>query len=200
MSSDYDASEFVDGDYVARKGSHLPASAEPGHRAPTQEEVDSRVTDAQNRLAELRMKQSVFCRLTGFDQGLLSKIQSSMISNLTLETSLRLAVGLSVPPEEILEAVAQVHRGGAPMSSHIARLVVTAFRQTPPSDTDDSGLTPREEDILRLLAKGHRSKEIADELCIGTGTVNTHVRHIYEKLHAKDRQEAISKARKKGLI
>jgi transcriptional regulator with XRE-family HTH domain len=56
----------------------------------------------RDRLAELRMKQSEFCRLTGFDQGLLSKIQSSMITNLSLETALRLAVGLSVPPEEIL--------------------------------------------------------------------------------------------------
>ena len=56
----------------------------------------------RDRLAELRMKQSEFCRLTGFDQGLLSKIQSSMITHLSLETALRLAVGLSVPPEEIL--------------------------------------------------------------------------------------------------
>ena len=59
----------------------------------------------QNRLTELGMKQSEFCRLTGFDQGLLSKIQSSMIFNLTLETALRLAVGLSVPPEEILTLI-----------------------------------------------------------------------------------------------
>lgn len=56
----------------------------------------------RDRLAELGMKQSEFCRLTGFDQGLLSKIQSSMITHLSLETALRLAVGLSVPPEEIL--------------------------------------------------------------------------------------------------
>jgi transcriptional regulator with XRE-family HTH domain len=59
----------------------------------------------QNRLAELGMKQSEFCRLTGFDQGLLSKIQSSMITNLSLETALRLAVGLSVPPDEILTLI-----------------------------------------------------------------------------------------------
>ena len=55
----------------------------------------------RERLAELGMKQSEFCRLTGFDQGLLSKIQSSMITNLSLETALRLAVGLSVPPQKI---------------------------------------------------------------------------------------------------
>jgi transcriptional regulator with XRE-family HTH domain len=56
----------------------------------------------RDRLAELGMKQSEFCRLTGFDQGLLSKIQSSLITHLSLETALRLAVGLSAPPEEIL--------------------------------------------------------------------------------------------------
>jgi transcriptional regulator with XRE-family HTH domain len=59
----------------------------------------------QNRLAELGMKQSEFCRLTGFDQGLLSKIQSSMITNLSLETALRLAIGLTVPPDEILTLI-----------------------------------------------------------------------------------------------
>ena len=57
------------------------------------------------RLAELGMKQSEFCRLTGFDQGLLSKIQSSMISKLSLETALRLALGLSVPPEKVFELI-----------------------------------------------------------------------------------------------
>src|SRR5215510_12257750 len=57
------------------------------------------------RLAELGMKQSEFCRLTGFDQGLLSKIQSWMISSLSLETALRLALGLSVPPERVFELI-----------------------------------------------------------------------------------------------
>ena len=96
-----------------------------------------------------------------------------------------------VAPEEILEAVAEVHGGGAPMSSQIARMVVTAFRQ--PSGATDAQLTSREADILRLLAKGHRSKEIADELGIGTGTVNSHVRHIYEKLHVRSRAEAVAR-------
>jgi DNA-binding CsgD family transcriptional regulator len=54
-------------------------------------------------------------------------------------------------------------------------------------------LTLREEEILRLLARGSRSKEIADELRIGTGTVNTHVRHIYEKLHVRSRAEAVAR-------
>jgi DNA-binding NarL/FixJ family response regulator len=96
-------------------------------------------------------------------------------------------------PREILEAVVEVHSGGAPMSSHIARKVVTAFRQS--SETGDEGLrlSPREEEVLRLLAKGHRSKEIADEIGVGLGTVNTYVRHIYEKLHVRSRAEAVAK-------
>ena len=98
-----------------------------------------------------------------------------------------------VTPEEILDAVAEVHRGGAPMSSHIARRLVRAFQQRAPSDTAAVQLTPREEAVLRLLAKGGRSKEIADQLDIGTGTVNTYVRHIYEKLHVRSRAEAVAR-------
>jgi DNA-binding NarL/FixJ family response regulator len=96
-------------------------------------------------------------------------------------------------PEEILEAVSEVHNGGAPMSSHIARKVVTAFRQPPPAPGPDLSLSPREGAVLRLLAKGHRSKEIAEELNLSPGTVNTHVRHIYEKLHVRSRAEAVAR-------
>jgi DNA-binding NarL/FixJ family response regulator len=98
-----------------------------------------------------------------------------------------------VAPQEILEAVAEVHRGGAPMSSHIARKVVTAFRQPTVAVGEEANLTAREEEVLRLLAKGRRSKEIADELGVGIGTVNTHVRHIYEKLHVRSRAEAVAR-------
>jgi DNA-binding NarL/FixJ family response regulator len=96
-------------------------------------------------------------------------------------------------PGEILEAVAEVHGGGAPMSSHIARKVVTAFRQPSAPESEGLRLSPREEEVLRLLAKGHRSKEIADELGVGLGTVNTYVRHIYEKLHVRSRAEAVAR-------
>jgi DNA-binding NarL/FixJ family response regulator len=97
-----------------------------------------------------------------------------------------------VSPAEILEAVREVHHGGAPMSSQIARKVVTAFRQTSQSSDSILRLSPKEDQVLRLLAKGHRSKEIGDELGIGLGTVNTHVRHIYEKLHVRSRAEAVA--------
>ncbi len=98
-----------------------------------------------------------------------------------------------VSPQEILDAVSEVHRGGAPMSSHIARKVVTAFRQPTVVVGEEGSLTTREEEVLRLLAKGRRSKEIAEELGMGVGTVNTHVRHIYEKLHVRSRAEAVAR-------
>jgi DNA-binding NarL/FixJ family response regulator len=98
-----------------------------------------------------------------------------------------------VTPEEILDAVAEVHRGGAPMTSQVARRVVTAFAQRAPAGAADVKLTVREDEILRLLAKGCRSKEVADALEIGVGTVNTHVRHIYEKLHVRSRAEAVAR-------
>lgn len=96
-------------------------------------------------------------------------------------------------PRVILEAVAEVHSGGAPMSSQIARKVVTAFRRPAGTASDDLRLSPREQEVLHLLAKGHRSKDIAADLGIGLGTVNTHVRHIYEKLHVRSRAEAVAK-------
>ena len=98
-----------------------------------------------------------------------------------------------VTPEEISEAVSEVHRGGAPMSIHIARRVVTTFRQAVPAHEAVCELSPREEEILHLPAKGRRFLEIADEIEIGVGTVNTPVRHIYEKLHVRSRAEAVAR-------
>jgi DNA-binding NarL/FixJ family response regulator len=95
-------------------------------------------------------------------------------------------------PEEILEAIREVHNGGAPMSSHIARKVVNTFRQTSRPE-QSSDLSPREEAVLRLLAKGLRSKEIAIDLGLGSTTVNTHIRRIYEKLHVRSRAEAVAR-------
>jgi DNA-binding NarL/FixJ family response regulator len=97
-----------------------------------------------------------------------------------------------VSTAEILEAVAEVHRGGAPMSSQIARKVVTTFRDSRTVDKPVVQLSPREEEVLRLLAKGLRSKEIAKTLDVSVGTINTYVRHIYEKLHVRSRAEAVA--------
>lgn len=99
----------------------------------------------------------------------------------------------NAPTDSILEAIREVHSGGAPMSSHIARMVVFTFRAPSPVPSEASILSPRESDILTLLSKGMRTKEIADHLSISPGTVNTHIRHIYEKLHVRSRAEAVAR-------
>jgi len=99
----------------------------------------------------------------------------------------------NVPPEQILAAIEEAHRGGSPMSSHIARMVVQTFREPLPGRQNEEKLTPREQEILGLLARGYRSKEAAAELGISAQTVQTHVRNIYEKLHVRSRAEAVAK-------
>jgi DNA-binding NarL/FixJ family response regulator len=98
-----------------------------------------------------------------------------------------------VAPEDILAAIREVHGGGAPMSSQVARMVVGAFREPVSAKDKDFQLTERETEILRRLACGDRSKEIAEKLGIGVGTVNTHIRHVYEKLHVRSRAEAVAR-------
>lgn len=97
----------------------------------------------------------------------------------------------NVASEKILEAIADVYRGGSPISSSIARLLVRDFQKAQPRT--DSSLSPRESEILSLLARGYRSKEAADDLGITVLTVNTHIRNIYEKLHVRSRAEAVAR-------
>ena len=97
------------------------------------------------------------------------------------------------PPSEILAAIREVHEGGAPMSSNIARKVIQSFHQTASSESTTETLSPREREILELLAKGYMNKEIADTLSIAFQTVHTHVRNIYGKLHVRSRTEAVVK-------
>lgn len=102
-------------------------------------------------------------------------------------------------PAEILEAIIDVHAGGSPMSSSIARRVVQSFASKPPGKNkamDETGklaVSPREHEVLTLLSKGFLYKEIAAELAISLDTVRTHLRRIYEKLHVHSRTEAVVK-------
>ena len=98
------------------------------------------------------------------------------------------------PPSELLAAIRDVHRGGSPMTSHIARKVVASFKQArPPSEPDSEALTSREQQILDFLTKGYLYKEIAEALSIRYDTVHAHVRNIYEKLHVRSRGQAVAK-------
>jgi DNA-binding NarL/FixJ family response regulator len=96
------------------------------------------------------------------------------------------------PPAELLEALRDVHSGGAPMSSQIARKVVQSFRGSPPANNAPE-LSPREQEILNWLAQGFLIKEIAERLGIGFDTVRTHIRRIYEKLQVHSRAQAVAK-------
>ena len=101
-------------------------------------------------------------------------------------------------PEKIIEAIEELDGGGSPMSSQIARKVIDAFQQkfNTPNDSFHS-LSHREQEIIQLLAKGYRYKEIAQKLFISEDTVRTHIRNIYGKLEVNSRGEALKKT---GLL
>ena len=97
------------------------------------------------------------------------------------------------PREELLRALEDVHGGGSPMTSNIARKVVQSFRQETADGNSGADLSPREQEVLELLARGYLYKEIADRLNITVPTVNTYVRRMYEKLHVRSRAQAVAK-------
>jgi DNA-binding NarL/FixJ family response regulator len=99
----------------------------------------------------------------------------------------------NMPPAELIQAIEQVHAGGAPMSMQIARKVVNHFQQIKKPQLDVEKLTKREHEILALLAKGYLYKEIADQLGITLSTVRAHLHTVYEKLHVQSRTEAVVK-------
>jgi DNA-binding NarL/FixJ family response regulator len=96
-------------------------------------------------------------------------------------------------PREVIEAVKDVNAGDSPMSMQIARKVVSYFHQIKKPASDTEKLTPREQTILSLLAKGSYYKEIADQLGISPNTVRNQLHGIYAKLHVQSRTEAVLK-------
>lgn len=98
------------------------------------------------------------------------------------------------PPAELLAAIEEAYKGGAPMSSHIARRIVRSFH------TQKSSLSDRETEVLRRLVAGENYKVIAEGLFVSTNTVKAHIKNIYKKLHVHTRAEAVSKAHKDRLV
>jgi DNA-binding NarL/FixJ family response regulator len=94
---------------------------------------------------------------------------------------------------EILNAVVELHHGGSPMSSNIARKLVTAFQAKENKNAGSPLLTQRQNEILQLLSQGLLYKEISDKIGVTTGTVRQHIHNIYEILHVQNRTEAINK-------
>jgi len=115
--------------------------------------------------------------------------ESELIFN-SLRAGARGYILKKAPPSELFHAIEQVHAGGAPMSMQIARKVVDHFCRTQPPASETEKLTEREHEVLTLLAKGYLVKEIADQLGISAGTVRTHLKKIYEKLHVHSRTQA----------
>ena len=98
------------------------------------------------------------------------------------------------PKEKLLEALEELHQGGSPMSTNIARKVIEAFEKKDQPPEELNSLTGKEKQILDLLAKGFLYKEIADQLHLTRNTIKQHIHHIYEKMHVQNRTEAINKA------
>jgi DNA-binding NarL/FixJ family response regulator len=98
-------------------------------------------------------------------------------------------------PEELLTAIREVRQGGAPMSREIARKVIFSFQEPVKAAAEVEDLSPRELEILELLAGGFPNKAIADRLGLTDGTVRWHLRHVYHKLHVRSRTEAALKFR-----
>jgi DNA-binding NarL/FixJ family response regulator len=108
------------------------------------------------------------------------------------------------PPSKLLEAIKEVYEGGSPMSSMIARQVITAFKQGKEPDSNNTNseyhLTEKEKKVLTLLSEGNNYQQIADQVFISVDTVRHHIKNIYKKLHVHSQSEAVAKAIRKKII
>ena len=128
--------------------------------------------------------QFMMCTVYENDDAIFSALESGATGYLLKRTS----------PAQILEAIRELHQGGSPMSSEIARRVVEGMHKRKRSSRYLEMLTNREKEILELLAKGFLYKEIATKLFISNETVKSHIHNIYDKLHVQTRTEALNKA------
>jgi len=139
-------------------------------------------------VADLNLKmpktQFMMCTVYDDDDNIFSALQSGATGYILKRTS----------PAQILEAIRDLHNGGSPMSSEIARRVVTSLQRKKILSSETEILTGRETEILDYLSKGYLYKEIAEALSISKETVKKHIHNTYEKLQVQTRTEAINKA------
>jgi DNA-binding NarL/FixJ family response regulator len=102
-------------------------------------------------------------------------------------------------PQKIIDSILEVYQGGASMTPSVALKVIRYFNQAPPAD-QEYRLTPKEKEVLSLLAEGNSYKMVADRMGISYFTVNTHIKKVYEKLHVHSVSEAVSLALKKKIV
>jgi DNA-binding NarL/FixJ family response regulator len=105
----------------------------------------------------------------------------------------------TAPVRDIAAAIRDTLDGGSPMNSRVARRVLAMFSSFAP-EQKNYGLTAREKEILQFMVAGHIKKEIADRMSLSVHTVNTHMRHIYEKLHVTTGTGAVAKALQERLL
>jgi len=105
----------------------------------------------------------------------------------------------NAPPDRVVTAIEEAHRGGVPMTGSIARKVLHLFREQSAPGVD-YGLTAREVEILQLLVDGLKLRQTAEKLFLSRHTVDSHIRNIYAKLHVHSRARAVVKAVNEGLI
>ncbi|MBK7668474.1 MAG: response regulator transcription factor [Sphingobacteriaceae bacterium] len=101
----------------------------------------------------------------------------------------------NMPPQKLIDSLKELENGGAPMSTNIARLVVSSFHKN-----RQSPLTARELEVLELLSSGKSYSTIADQLFVDKETVKSHIKNIYLKLEVHSKAEAIEKAKKSKYI
>jgi DNA-binding NarL/FixJ family response regulator len=112
--------------------------------------------------------------------------------------------------DRMIDAICEVAAGGSVIQPHLARHILRKFRESMAKSNDivntkkrkktDSPLTPREEEILKYIAKGLSNKEVAKILFIAVATIRTHLEHIYSKLDVTNRTEAVTEGFRKGII
>lgn len=95
--------------------------------------------------------------------------------------------------DTLIASIKDLHGGGSPMSSDIARKIVQQFQKKASTQKDDFQLSNREKEILELLAKGFTYQQAADNIFISGKTIKKHVYNIYAKLHVSSRMEAVNK-------
>ena len=104
------------------------------------------------------------------------------------------------PPAKLIDAIAEVVSGGAPMTPTVARQVLQHFNSRNKKSATDFHLTDREHEILSMLVHGLSYKMIAEKCNVSYSTVNSHITHIYEKLHVKSGTEAVAKAIEQKIV
>ncbi|PBQ32342.1 DNA-binding response regulator [Sphingobacteriaceae bacterium] len=103
------------------------------------------------------------------------------------------------PPSQLLQYIHDAFEGGAPMTSSVARQVLTMFTDVYKQKNDSYNLSERERDVLKALVNGYSYKMIANELFISIDTVRSHIKKIYEKMHVNSKTEAVALAFRNNL-